>query len=356
MSRALCTVAAAAVLAGCGGSAPADRAPPGGGGHAQTGPARAPAESGASAEATGGSIPGESPARSPRPQALVTEETENRLAVVDLASGAVDRRIALPDDPEFVAADRRFAVVVSPASGAVTVLRRSSLHPIRVLRGFDSPHIAEISPDGRDAYVTDDARGQLAVIRLSDGHLIARIPVGAEAHHLAIRPDGREVWLALGESATTIVVVDTADPARPRIVGRFDPGFQVHDLLFEPDGRRVWITSSSGSDVGVFNARTHDPLFRVAGGAPPQHVVFASGRAYVTSGYGSRLESVSLATRRVLAVAHPPYGSFNLDADGGFVAAASLMRGTLAVYDDRLRLRHILQIAPEARDVAISPP
>src|SRR5438874_7954322 len=93
----------------------------------------------------------------PRPEALVTAESENRVIAVDPVTGRVERRIAVAADPEFVAADRSHAVVVSPAAGAVTVLALPSLRPIRVLGGFDSPHIAEISADRRFAHITDDA-------------------------------------------------------------------------------------------------------------------------------------------------------------------------------------------------------
>ena len=60
------------------------------------------------------------------------------------------RRVALPPDPEDVAAgaDGGVAVVVSSAAGKVTLLNRDSLAPVRILAGFDSPHIAAISPDG----------------------------------------------------------------------------------------------------------------------------------------------------------------------------------------------------------------
>jgi hypothetical protein len=94
---------------------------------------------------------------------------------------------------------------------------------------------------------------------------------------------------------------------------------------------------------------------RVHGGAAPQHVVFDGRRAYVASGYGSQIEMTGAISGHVLKVIHAPYGSFNLDAAGGFVTAASLLRGTLAIYDRRLRLRRTVQIAPAARDVAISP-
>src|SRR5579862_7133851 len=39
------------------------------------------------------------------PQALVTDESQNRLLIVDLPSGHVARRLPLPPDPEDIAAD-----------------------------------------------------------------------------------------------------------------------------------------------------------------------------------------------------------------------------------------------------------
>jgi DNA-binding beta-propeller fold protein YncE len=292
----------------------------------------------------------------PRQLALVTAETRNRVFVVDLRTGRIKGRLTIADDPEFAATGRGGAVVVSPGSGSVTLLDPDSMRPVRVLRGFDAPHIAEISHDGRYAYVTDDARGQLAVIGLRQRRILARIPVGRGAHHLAIRPDGRQLWLALGESARTIVIVDTSDPADPSVTDRFDPGFPAHDLVFTPDGSRVWITSSTTSRVGVFDAQDHRRLFSVPGGSPPQHVVFQGRRAYVTSGYGRTIALLSLSSGHRLRVVHAPYGSFNLAVGGGFVADASLLRGSLAIYDKRLRPLRTLQLAPAARDVAISPP
>jgi DNA-binding beta-propeller fold protein YncE len=284
----------------------------------------------------------------------VTAETENRLITVDLDSGTVTKRMSLPADPEFVSAGARRAVAVSPDSGTVTLLDATSGRPIRELRGFGSPHIAEITRDGRYAYVTDDARGQLCVIRLRDGRLLARIPVGVGAHHLAIRPDGREAWIALGESAHTIVVVDTSNPRHPYVAGRFDPGYPAHDLAFTPGGKRVWITSSSTGEIGIFAAQSRQLVDRVEGGAPPQHVVFSGDSAYVASGYGDRLELVRIRTGKVLKAVHAPHGSFNLAVSHGFVAVASLLRGTLAIYNERLEPEHVLHIAPAARDVAIA--
>lgn len=294
----------------------------------------------------------------PAPQALVTDETENRLLVVDLPSGRVVRRVTLPADPEDVAAtgDGGVVIVVSAAGDKVTVLDRATLHPLRTFGGFDNPHIAAISPDGQHAYVTDDIRGTLTVIRLSDMRMMSTIHVGAGAHHLTFSPDQRRLWIALGESASQISIVDTADPDRPRVIGHFSPGFPTHDLSFSPDGRQIWISSAAGPDVTAFDARNHHVLFRVLVGAPPQHLVFEGRYAYVTSGYGSTIEKVDASTGRVIARASAPFGSFELAAADGYVATSSLLRGTLAIYTSSLKLLRVVKVAPAAREVAISRP
>jgi hypothetical protein len=127
-------------------------------------------------------------------------------------------------------------------------------------------------------------------------------------------------------------------------------------LAFTPDGRRVWITSAGGPEVTVFSTPARRVLFRVPVGAPPQHLVFDRPDAYLTSGYGDTIERVALSNGRVIRRASAPHGSFELDADGGYVAASSLLLGTLAIYNLQLEPLHVLHLAPATRDVAISPP
>jgi DNA-binding beta-propeller fold protein YncE len=293
--------------------------------------------------------------RTGHPIALVTAEAENRIVAVDLRTGRILRYVSLPADPENVVSSSGAVVVVSTTAGAVTLLDRDGQRLIGEVRGLRSPHIPSISPRGTYAYVTDDVRGTVTAIRLRDRVVADRVAVGDGAHHLAWRPDGREVWVALGETASTIVALDTSNPARPRVLDRFEPGLLAHDLLFSPNGRRVWISSATGPDVTVISSSDRSLLFRVPVGRPPQHIAFDGRYAYLTSGYGRMLEKADAATGRIVAHTRTPFGSFELDAAHGYVAVSSLLRGTLAIYDLRLRLLHMLHIGRAARDVAISP-
>ncbi len=306
----------------------------------------------------------------PSPQALVTDETQNRLLVVDLPSGRIARSVPVPADPEDIAATGNggVVIVVSSRAGTVTILNRDTLKVMRTFRGFDEPHIAGISPDDQYAYVSDDARGTLTVIRLSDMKVTDTVAVGIGAHHLAFSPTERTVWVALGESAQQITELSTvtssppppstpiSDPGRPHVIGHFVPGFPAHDLAFSPNGQTIWVTSAAGPDVTAFDAHTHQVRFRVPVGPPPQHVVFAGRYAYLSSGYGSTIEKVNAATGHIITRTRSPYGSFELDASDGYVVTSSLLGGTLAIYTPNLQLLRSVKLAPTAREVAISRP
>jgi DNA-binding beta-propeller fold protein YncE len=307
------------------------------------------------------------PALGPHPEALVTAETENRLLIVDLRTGKLLERISLPAGPQYVAADTGLAVATSPRAGEVTLLGGYERLRVRhVFAGFTAPDIVAISPDGEYAYIADDPRGELDVVRLSDDKLISRTFVGYGAHHFAFSPDERRVWIALGESARTIVILGPVlstppppsspviNPGDPRVVGHFAPGFAAHDVAFSPNGRQVWITSADRRDVVVFRASDHHLLFRVPVGPPPQHVAFDGTSAYLTSGYGSTIEQVDAATGRILAKTATPYGSFELDAADGYVATTSLLNGKLGIYTPDLKRLRVLKLATATRDVEIT--
>lgn len=290
------------------------------------------------------------------PVALVTAESENEVLAVSLPGGKVLRRVHVSDPETIVAGPNGAAVVVSP-HGTVTLLDWRSLKVLAVLRGFRSPQVAAIAPDGEWVYVTDAATGELSVIELLTRRVVDRVYVGAGAHHLAISPDFRRAWVALGETARTIVVLDTSKANRPRVVGRIRPREPVHDLVFAPDGRTVWAGSATAPYVSVLNANDGRVLATVSAGPGPQHIAFgayARAPAFITSGYGSTIESVNVATRKVLRRVAVPYGSFNLATAGGFVVTSSLLDGAVTEFTDSLHRWMDVTVAPRTRDAAIS--
>jgi len=291
------------------------------------------------------------------PVALVTAESSDEVLAVSLPTGKVLRRVHIVNPQAIAAQPSGPAVVVSP-SGTVTLLAYHSLRPLKVFRSLRSPQIAAITPDGKWAYVTDSATGRLSVINLAERKIVHTVFVGAGAHHLAISPDGARTWVALSEQATTIVILDTSNPAAPRVVGRFRPPVPAHDLAFAPDGQTAWVTSAEAPYVSVLNARSGRLIATVSAGKAPQHIVFdpyGRPRAFITSGYGSTIEEVNAHTRRIIARAEVPYGSFNLAAAGDVLVTASLLDGEASEFNGATLTRWMTtKLAPATRSVAIS--
>jgi Cytochrome D1 heme domain len=291
------------------------------------------------------------------PVAIVAAETSNQVIAVSLGlhGSQVLKRVHLVD-PLMVAAPLHGpAVVLSPATGSVTLLAWHSLRPVKVFHGFRDPEVARIAPGDRYAYVADGGTGDLTVVDLARQRIVDRLRVGAGAHHMSFSPDGKRLWIALSEVATTVVRLDTSDLAHPGIVGRLHPRLPAHSVGFAPDGRTVWLSSARAPYVTVYDAATGRVVTVIPAGRAPQEVGFSGARALLTSGYGSSIEAVLWRTYRRLGTVPMPYGSFNLATFGGRVVTSSLFTGQVTeLRAGTLRRFWTAKVAPETRYVAIS--
>jgi DNA-binding beta-propeller fold protein YncE len=286
---------------------------------------------------------------------LVTADLDGFVAVVDVRRRRIVRRVATLDGPRSIEARAGAgSVVVGHAgAGAVTLLDGPPMRVRRVLRGFGEPRYAAIAPGGRHAFVSDSAHGELAVVDLRRGRVIARLGVGDGARHLTLDPRGRTLWIALGSTATVLVVVDVSSPARPRVVRRIQPPFGAHDVVFSPSGARVWVTAGRTRQLALYRATARQPAAIIAADAAPQHVAFGARVAYVASGEGRSLTAHALDDGRVLHRARTPLGSYNVARGAGVVVTPSLASGALTVLDGAGRPRWSVNVADAAHDACV---
>jgi DNA-binding beta-propeller fold protein YncE len=289
-------------------------------------------------------------AAAPRRLALVTADLESRLVAVDLAAGRVVRHVATEAHPRSIETVGDAAVVAHSELGLVSVVR--DLQVRHVLRGFREPRYTAAHPDGRHAFVTDAELGQLVAVDVLRGRVAGRVEVGALARHLSIHSAGRLVWVALGSKAEEIAVVDVSRPARPLLVRRFRPPFLAHDVGFAPDGRHVWVSSGAERELAVYDAQSGRVLARPSGDWPPQHVTFAGGTAYVTSGWSGTLE-VHHVTGRPVRRSVVPVGSYNVQQASGWVVTPALGHGDLTIADLRGHVVRTLMVARSSHDACI---
>ncbi len=279
--------------------------------------------------------------RTAAPLAYATADTESHVAVVDMGSGAIVRRIETLPSPFSIERVGETAVVAHTVSGRLTIIGR------HVVDGLGEPRYTAAAPDGRHAFVSDSGHKELVTVDVLRGAIVGRVKLSQWPRHLSLAPDGRTLWVSLGTAANRIDVVDVSDPLRPRLTRSVKPPFLAHDVGFAPSGR-VWVTSGASSSISA-----HGHL--LPAGSAPQHVTFLDGRAFVTSGADGTLRIYDERTAKLLTTTRIPVGSYNVQFAAGRILTPSLDRGTLCVLDVSGHVREQVRVAASSHDACLAP-
>jgi hypothetical protein len=285
------------------------------------------------------------------PVALVTADTQSRVAVVELSSGKILRSIPTAAGPRSIESVwGKLAVVCHTAQGIVSLIDGPSLRVRRVQGRFDEPRYTAAGANARHAFVTDSGSHEVVTVDVLSGRTVARVGVGGPARHVSIDPNYRILWVSLGSKAEEVAVVDVSRPLAPRLLRRFRPPFLAHDVGIAPGGRHVWVSSGDRGALAVYDRRTGDVLRRLPADAPPQHVTFSGSHAYVTSGEDGTLRVLSSKDGTVVRTTKVPVGSYNVQEAFGWIVTPSLDRGTFCVLDRQGRLTRRVQVSPSSHD------
>jgi hypothetical protein len=277
------------------------------------------------------------------PVALVTADTQARVAVVELATGKILRSIDTAAGPRSIESVwGKTGVVCHTAQGLVSLIDGPTLRVRRVQGRFDEPRYTAAGANARHAFVTDSGAHEVVTVDVLTARAVAR--------HISIDPTYRILWVSLGAKAEEVAVVDVSRPLAPRLLRRFRPPFLAHDVGMAPGGRHVWVSSGDRGALAVYDRRTGEIVRRLPADAPPQHVTFFGAHAYVTSGEDGTLRVLSLQDGRVVRTTKVPAGSYNVQEAFGWIVTPSLDRGTVCVLDRRGRLARRVQVSPSSHD------
>jgi hypothetical protein len=283
-----------------------------------------------------------------RPFALVTADLDAQVIAVDLSTGRAAARIPTqwgPRSIEAVAGGR--ALVAHTEIGRVSLVDGRLLRVQRVLRGFREPRYT--AARDRIAYVTDSARGELVAVDTERGAVVARASVPGPARHVRMTTDGDQLWTALGSKAAEIAVLDVR---RLRVARMLRPPFLAHDVVAAPDGEHVWVTSGDSRRIAVYGRSGLRPLELLSAGAPPQHIAFVGGLAFVANGDDGTVRAHRL-DGTLMHEAEVPVGSYNVTFGARRAVTPSLARGTVALLDEGGRVRTVRRVARAAHDACV---
>jgi hypothetical protein len=283
------------------------------------------------------------------PRALVTCDTEAKLALVDLGELRVVRKIDVLPDPRSIELVGEHAVLCHTAVGAVSILDITG-RVRHVVRGFVEPRYTAADATGRVAFVTDSGRSGVVAVDVLHGTVLGRVRLTEWARHVTLA--GHRLWVGLGSASTDVAVVDISRPGKPRHVATVTPPFPAHDVGAAPDGR-VWVTSGSERRVALYD-RAGRLEHELAADLAPQHVTFDRNVAFVTSGDSGTLR-VHRLDGKAIHEAPVPVGSYNVQFGRNRVLTPSLERGTLAVAGPSGAVLGRVQVADSCHDACFAP-
>ena len=131
------------------------------------------------------------------PVALVTADTQSRVAVVELSTGRILRSIHTVAGPRSIESVwGKLAVVCHTAQSVVSLIDGPSLRVRRVAGHFDEPRYTAAGANGRHAFVTDSGSHEVVTVDVLSGRAVARVEVGGPARHVSIDPSYKTLWVS----------------------------------------------------------------------------------------------------------------------------------------------------------------
>lgn len=188
-------------------------------------------------------------------QAFIAESDEGAVAVVDVLTGKVLRRIPTGGkQPTAMAYHPSGTLLVANTfSGSVAALdvRTGARTGPLPLRG--EPSGVAITPDGKRAFVSVPQLDQVAVLDLPELKVARRIPVGKQPRPVVLTPDGRSVLVANSRGGD-VSFIDTSSLEETRRVSL--TGVNLRGLSVSADGRRAYVTGQ----IAANSRATREPL------------------------------------------------------------------------------------------------
>jgi len=250
------------------------------------------------------------------------------LALVDVRTGAVRRRVALPAAPRHLQLAPPSTVLVPAEDADALVEVRLPGGQARTIRTGAHPHDA--TSLGDRVYVADEFGSTLSVLR--GGRLERQVPVDVQPGGIA----------AVGEQVAIVSVraytVELVDPRTLRGLGSQSAGEGPTHLVVDGDGR-LYIADTRGDALVVFATR---PRLRWIARVPLPGSPYGlaadprRGRVWVTLTARNELVEVAAGDRprrvRALPTVRQP-NTVAVDPRTGRVVVASRTDGTLQLVD-----------------------
>ena len=184
----------------------------------------------------------------------IAEASAQQVAVVDVASGRINKTISIPAMVSGLAlsadGSRLYATAAAP-EGRVILINTNTLETIASIPVGHTPTSPTLSPDGRTIYVCNQFNNDVSVIDLASREQTVRIRVIRQPVAAAMTASGRTLLVANhlpagasdgDDTAAEVSVIDTASYRVVTSIRLPNGSTSLRDIAVSPDGRHAYVS------------------------------------------------------------------------------------------------------------------
>lgn len=250
---------------------------------------------------------------------LVTaNKDDNNISVVDTATGALVKQVAIGKNPEFVRVRGYMAYVTyepSPTTGgaqkpaepatkegddeekepghiAIVDLKKGKV--VKDIVGKPETEGLEFSKDGKKLVVTNESDDSITVHNIKTGKLLKNIPIGdfgKRPRGIKVAPDGKSYISTLEFSDEMLILDSKFKPIKTIATGKSPYG-----VSYDRAGKRIFVASSKEKALQVYDANTFEKIKDIHTGDRCWHFSFTPDDKNILLACGRSSEIVVIDT------------------------------------------------------------
>lgn len=185
----------------------------------------------------------------------VAENLSNKVAVVDLATGQVVKKIEVGEYPYdcVVSPNGKLAYVSNWGSQSVSLIDTAINEVVGTIRVGDHPNDLELTRDGKILYVANANSNSVSVVETLLGRAVASIstamhpksPIGSTPNALALSPDEKTLYIANADN-NNVAIANVTEPHDGKVTGFIPTGWYPTAVRVSPDGKQLIVANGKG--------------------------------------------------------------------------------------------------------------
>jgi YVTN family beta-propeller protein len=199
----------------------------------------------------------------------VSNEDVGTASVVDIGSGKVQHIIPVSREPEGVGIrpDGKVFYVTCETEGEIYAIDTTSFEVAAHFNVGGRPRSAAFLADSSRAFIPSESSGQLHLVDAVNHKLLKTesLPKGCRPMCVKVSPDGKKLYASTGRAGTICV----ADTATLQLLSTIKAGARPWGIDISPDGTVLYAANGPSDDVSVIDLKTEKELAKVKAGSSP---------------------------------------------------------------------------------------